>query len=277
MAKAEVGTPKYVANQMKAKGLQRLRWYCQICEKQCRDENGFKCHVSSESHVRKALEVGEKPSKAISNYSSQFQSDFLRLLRTAHGEKKINANRFYQEYIQDKHHIHMNATRWVTLSQFVKHLGREGLVRVEESEKDGLCIAWIDNSPETLMRQEALRAKERREKGDEETSQRILEQQIKLANEQKNNELDSGASNGNGASASDHELKREGPVKLSLSAKPKAKPDTTKTVKPVKKNVFAASTSTNRVSKDPEPKPKMNAFQRIMLQEQRHKSGPSRH
>lgn len=22
-------------------GLGRLRWYCQICEKQCRDENGF--------------------------------------------------------------------------------------------------------------------------------------------------------------------------------------------------------------------------------------------
>lgn len=29
MAKAEVGTPKYVANKMKSKGLQRLRWYCQ--------------------------------------------------------------------------------------------------------------------------------------------------------------------------------------------------------------------------------------------------------
>ena len=33
-------TPKAVANRQKAKGLQRLRWYCQMCQKQCRDENG---------------------------------------------------------------------------------------------------------------------------------------------------------------------------------------------------------------------------------------------
>lgn len=42
MPKAEVGSAKHLANKMKSKGLQRLRWYCQVCEKQCRDENGFK-------------------------------------------------------------------------------------------------------------------------------------------------------------------------------------------------------------------------------------------
>jgi DNA/RNA-binding protein KIN17 len=31
-------TPKAIANRIKAKGLQKLRWYCQMCEKQCRDE-----------------------------------------------------------------------------------------------------------------------------------------------------------------------------------------------------------------------------------------------
>jgi hypothetical protein len=35
-------TPKAIANRIKSKGLQKLRWYCQMCEKQCRDENGFK-------------------------------------------------------------------------------------------------------------------------------------------------------------------------------------------------------------------------------------------
>ena len=45
--RAEAGTPKWLANKMKSKGLQKLRWYCQMCEKQCRDENGFKCHTSS--------------------------------------------------------------------------------------------------------------------------------------------------------------------------------------------------------------------------------------
>jgi len=31
-------TPKAIANRIKAKGLQKLRWYCQMCQKQCRDE-----------------------------------------------------------------------------------------------------------------------------------------------------------------------------------------------------------------------------------------------
>jgi hypothetical protein len=31
-------TPKAIANRIKSKGLQKLRWYCQMCQKQCRDE-----------------------------------------------------------------------------------------------------------------------------------------------------------------------------------------------------------------------------------------------
>ena len=30
--------PKALAKRMKSKGLQKLRWFCQMCEKQCRDE-----------------------------------------------------------------------------------------------------------------------------------------------------------------------------------------------------------------------------------------------
>lgn len=62
------------------------------------------------------------------------------------------ANRVYQEYIADKSHLHMNATRWVTLTEFVKHLGRTGVARVDETEK-GWFIAWIDNSPQALAKQ----------------------------------------------------------------------------------------------------------------------------
>lgn len=71
------------------------------------------------------------------------------------GTKRVHANRVYQEYIQDKHHLHMNATRWVTLSEFVKHLGRTGVARVDETEK-GWFIAWIDNSPKALAKQVSI-------------------------------------------------------------------------------------------------------------------------
>jgi hypothetical protein len=45
----------------------------------------------------------------------------------------------------------MNATRWVTLTGFVSHLGQAGIVRVEDTEK-GLFITWIDNSPKALAK-----------------------------------------------------------------------------------------------------------------------------
>ncbi|RDA85067.1 hypothetical protein CP532_3103 [Ophiocordyceps camponoti-leonardi (nom. inval.)] len=180
MPKAEVGSTKYLSNKLKSKGLQRLRWYCQVCEKQCRDANGFKMHTQSEGHVRQMLVVGEDPKKFINDYSNQFQRDFLQLLKTGHGEKQVHINQFYQEYIANKEHIHMNATKWPSLTEFAKHLGRESICRVEENEK-GIHISWIDNSPEALRRQEALRRKQAQDQGDEQLEKRMIKEQIRRA------------------------------------------------------------------------------------------------
>ncbi|RCI07456.1 hypothetical protein L249_4522 [Ophiocordyceps polyrhachis-furcata BCC 54312] len=180
MPKAEVGSTKYLSNRLKSKGLQRLRWYCQVCEKQCRDANGFKMHTQSEGHVRQMLVVGEDPKKFINDYSNQFQRDFLQLLKTGHGEKQVHINQFYQEYIANKEHIHMNATKWPSLTEFAKHLGRESICRVEENEK-GIHISWIDNSPEALRRQEALRRKQAQDQGDEQLEKRMIKEQIRRA------------------------------------------------------------------------------------------------
>lgn len=180
MGKAEVGSTKWVSNQGKSKGLGRLRWYCQVCERQMRDENGFKMHVQSESHVRQMLVVGEDPKKAINAFSEDFLRAFLAQLRTAHGTKPVLINHFYQEYIQNKEHVHMNATRWPSLTEFAKHLGREGVCRVEDTDK-GLQVAWIDTSPEALKRAEIIRKREMLDKGDEEREMRLLRDQQKRA------------------------------------------------------------------------------------------------
>ena len=215
MPRAEVGSTKYLNNKLKSKGLQRLRWYCQVCEKQTRDENGFKCHTQSESHVRQMLLVGEDPRKHISSFSNDFQRDFLQLLRTAHGEKKVHINHFYQEYISNKEHVHMNATRWPSLTEFAKHLGREGICRVEDVEGKGLHVAWIDNSPEALRRQDAIRKKERMDRGDEEREQRLIQEQIERAEAEKADEQEEDG---------DRELRRPEGEKITLSfGKAKAK------------------------------------------------------
>ena len=147
-----------------------------------RDENGFKCHVASETHVRQMLVVGANPNKAINEYSKQFQRDFIQQLRTAHGTKAVHINHFYQEYIGNKEHVHMNATKWPSLTEFAKFVGREGICRVEETDK-GLHVAWIDNSPEALRRQDAIRKKERQDKGDEEREQRLIQDQVDRAHD----------------------------------------------------------------------------------------------
>ncbi|KAK4697040.1 DNA/RNA-binding protein KIN17, partial [Lecanoromycetidae sp. Uapishka_2] len=219
MPKAEVGSTKYLNNKLKSKGLQRLRWYCQVCEKQCRDENGFKCHVASESHTRQMQVIGETgANKVIGDYSNQFQHDFIQLLRTSHNTKAVHINHFYQQMISDKEHVHMNSTKWPSLTEFAKHLGREGICRVEEKEGEGLFIAWIDNSPEALRRQEAIRKKERQDKGDEEREQKLIRDQIERA------EL-AIAKARQGDSDELRELKREDGAMIKLNFGSKAKED----------------------------------------------------
>jgi DNA/RNA-binding protein KIN17 len=193
-----------------------------------RDENGFKQHTLSEGHVRAMLLVGEDPKKYIAQYSETFKKDFLTLLRTAHGEKKVYANHFYQEYIHDKEHIHMNSTKWPSLTEFVKYLGREGICRVEEGDR-GLEIAWVDDSPEALRRREMVRKKEAMEKGDEERETRMLEAQIKRAQEKKRLQEDDDRLNHRDQ---DEEAKpkkvQEGPLSFSLGLG--SKPVTTDTI-----------------------------------------------
>lgn len=219
MPKAEAGSVKDLNNRMRRKGLGRLRWYCQVCEKQCPDQNGFKMHTQSESHVRRMLVVGEDSKKFINDYSDQFRRDFLQLLKTGHGQKQVHINQFYQEYIANKEHVHMNSTKWPSLTEFAKYLGREGICRVEENEK-GFHIAWIDNSPDALRRQEALRRKEAQDQGNEELEQRMIREQIRRAQAVvKDNQEEE--------NAEDRELKRqEGEkIKLSFGAKPTPNPE----------------------------------------------------
>ena len=75
--------------------------------------------------------------------------------------------------------MHMNATQWETLTDFVKWLGREGYCLVDETEK-GWYVAYVDRDPETIRRQEQLRRKEKFEKDEEERMQEFINKQIEI-------------------------------------------------------------------------------------------------
>uniref|UniRef100_A0A8C8RK46 Kin17 DNA and RNA binding protein n=1 Tax=Pelusios castaneus TaxID=367368 RepID=A0A8C8RK46_9SAUR len=188
MGKSDFLSPKAIANRIKSKGLQKLRWYCQMCQKQCRDENGFKCHCMSESHQRQLLLASEDPQQFMDYFSEEFRNDFLELLRRRFGTKRVHNNIVYNEYISHREHIHMNATQWETLTDFTKWLGREGYCKVDETPK-GWYIQYIDRDPETIRRQQEQEKKKKQDLDDEEKTAKFIEEQVKRGLEGKEQEM----------------------------------------------------------------------------------------
>uniref|UniRef100_A0A914KFP4 DNA/RNA-binding protein Kin17 WH-like domain-containing protein n=1 Tax=Meloidogyne incognita TaxID=6306 RepID=A0A914KFP4_MELIC len=178
MPKHEKGTPKEIANRHKSKGLQKLKWFCQMCQKQCRDQNGFKCHLMSEAHQRQMLLFAENQNSYLRQFSHEFEANFLHILRHSFGGKRVKANDVYQEYIKDKGHIHMNSTVWHTLTGFVVYLGKSGKCKIEENEK-GWFITYINQEEELKKQKSQQRAKQ--EKDDEERMNDHLQRQIDRA------------------------------------------------------------------------------------------------
>jgi hypothetical protein len=188
-----------IANRIKSKGLQKLRWYCQLCQKQCRDENGFKCHQTSDSHRRQMEVFGMNPKRVIEGYSQEFESLFMEHLRRAYPNARVLAKnvraplvprllgrpptapcrllQVYNEFISDRNHIHMNSTKWLTLTEFVKYLGREGKCKVDETEK-GWYITYIHEDMEDKLAKDRSVKRAVHEKEEEERLQAALKAQV---------------------------------------------------------------------------------------------------
>ena len=148
-----------------------------MCQKQCRDENGFKCHCMSERHQRQMLVFGQSPTRIVDGYSEEFEYYFLELMRRSHRFSRVAATVVYNEYINDRHHVHMNSTQWATLTDFVKHLGRSGKCKVDETPK-GWFITYVDRDSETLLMENL---KNTRVKAEEEKNEREIREQIERA------------------------------------------------------------------------------------------------
>ncbi|KAH8741047.1 hypothetical protein FG386_001599 [Cryptosporidium ryanae] len=172
MPKGDVGTPRWVSKQIKSRGLQKLRWYCQLCEKQCKDENGFKCHLNSDSHLRQMKLFENNSRKLLDDYSRKFEYAFMRLMRTRYSRTKVLANTVYNDIVHDKNHIHMNATIWTTLTEFIHYLSNTNKCIIEKSDK-GWYIQYIDH--ERNKRDEELKTKRTKEIERSEQNEKIIE------------------------------------------------------------------------------------------------------
>ena len=102
------------------------------------------------------------------------------MLSRRFGEKRVLANNVYNEFVKDRHHTHMNATMWTTLTNFVQYLGRTGKCVVTEGER-GWEIQWINRDPELLAKRETLEARKKKELNAEERHKKFIMAQARKA------------------------------------------------------------------------------------------------
>lgn len=154
MPKAEVGTPKWISNQWKKKGLNKLRWYCGLCKVSCRDANGFALHLAHENHLRREAEEAAKGSvrDTESRYyaddvSEAFERAFLRhLVRDKLGQR-VRAHEAYRAINpDDRQHAVMKSTCWGTLGRFIADLRDRGEVEAWRDD-DGWIVTVLEGFP----------------------------------------------------------------------------------------------------------------------------------
>ena len=149
---------------------------------------------------------GQNPTKIVEAYSRDFETSFLQHLRRTHPFSRVAANLVYNEFIHDRNHVHMNSTRWITLSDFVKYLGREGKCKVEDTDK-GWFITLIHKETEDLEKRKLK--KEQTDRDAEERQGRILAAQVERAHAEAAAAGRGGGSPGELDDGIQHELDRE--------------------------------------------------------------------
>lgn len=148
-----------------------------MCQKQCRDENGFKCHRMSDSHQRQMQLFVQDPNKFMDDFSQEFEQGFMQLMSHTYRSQRVLANTVYCDFISNRHHTHMNSTIWVTLSNFVQYLGRTNQCTIDKTPK-GWYLQYIDNSPEAKQREKERQESVKAEVAEEDRHAMLLKRQI---------------------------------------------------------------------------------------------------
>ncbi|XP_021848328.1 KIN17-like protein [Spinacia oleracea] len=135
------------SNKMKSKRFRKLRFNCGICEKQCSDNNEYKSHCMSESHLNQLQTSDEMNWKEhVEKSSQEFEDGFLELMRRNHGDNRVAARVVYNEYLSDEKHVNQFATKWSRLKDFVVDLGVSGKCKMEFSENEWFITYIVRDS-----------------------------------------------------------------------------------------------------------------------------------
>lgn len=103
----------------------KQKFFCEMCKKQCKDANGFKCHCNTEYHKQMMKLLSENPQHFIEKYSSEFESSFIQLLKRKYLNTPVDACKVYGQFAHDRNNVHLNSTKWTTLTSFLQYLANE--------------------------------------------------------------------------------------------------------------------------------------------------------
>src|SRR3989338_1182257 len=136
---------KSIAKKLKRSALPPLRYYCNVCDKQCRDQNGYDDHCNNNKAHKRRVEDQESCKNIVTERNSQlFEAGFIDILKRRY-QVSVLANRVYNEYIQDRSHIHLSSTFWSCLTKFVLHLRDSHVCAVHETDQ-GFWVRYLPPS-----------------------------------------------------------------------------------------------------------------------------------
>ena len=193
-SRAEPGSTRWIYNKFLRRQT-KLRWVCGLCNVWCKDENGFKCHLEHENHIRKS-EIARQsgaPEFKMSSRDEAFAASFVQYLAQNYLNRKVLLHEVYREmYPDDKFQRLMHDTCWGSLGTFINALSKAGECEAVKGPKG--WIVRIDQEmliaaeAEKEAREKALREAET--EGDDQKNQSKKEGTKKDPNDEDDEDLE---------------------------------------------------------------------------------------
>ncbi|KAJ9458690.1 KIN17-like protein [Diplonema papillatum] len=119
------------------------KFWCQMCQKQCKDKRGFEDHCNGQAHAAAMSLFAKEPEKYLEEFSSRFEEQFMEVLKERYGDSRTKITLVYAIYCAnpDPERVRLNGTRWATVGEFAQYLektgGRASNVTVHTEAGDG--------------------------------------------------------------------------------------------------------------------------------------------
>ena len=155
----------------------KLKYFCEICSKQCRDANGFKCHLDSESHKRERAIFRPNACELIASRSQEFQDQFIAQLAASSSHGWLVANEVYGGIVRDPDHVHLKGTKWESFTDFLTDLESQNLVQLRPDVRKPSTFEILRIDREKEEAQQAQETAERRKR--ERDRLRVEQEEIK--------------------------------------------------------------------------------------------------